>query len=99
VLSVHPTTSTSSGWSLAAGSGRFAVRAIRASLSRSSRWFWPRFFAHDGVWLQPEVLPALLASGPTLALQQSAAALPYLPLARAPWFLWIGRPRADAFLK
>jgi S-adenosylmethionine-diacylgycerolhomoserine-N-methlytransferase len=65
-------------------------------LSRWSRWFWPRFFAHDGVWLRPEVPPALLASGPTLALQQSAAALPYMPLARAPWFSWIGRPRADA---
>lgn len=57
-----------------------------------TRWFWPRFFAHDGVWLRPEVLPALLASGPTLAMEQSAAALPYMPIARAPWFFWIGRP-------
>lgn len=65
-------------------------------LSRWSRWFWPRWFAHDGVWLRPEVLPALLASGPTLALEQSVAALPYLPFVRAPWFLWVGRPGREA---
>jgi S-adenosylmethionine-diacylgycerolhomoserine-N-methlytransferase len=65
-------------------------------LSRWNRWFWPRWFAHDGVWLRPEVLPALMSLGPTLALEQSTAALPYLPLARAPWFFWVGRPRADA---
>ena len=65
-------------------------------LSRWNRWFWPRWFAHDGVWLRPEVLPALLSSGSTLALEQSLAALPYLPLARAPWFFWVGRPRSDA---
>lgn len=57
-----------------------------------TRWFWPRFFAHDGVWLRPEVLPALVASGPTLAMEQAAAALPYMPIARAPWFYWIGQP-------
>jgi S-adenosylmethionine-diacylgycerolhomoserine-N-methlytransferase len=65
-------------------------------LSRWSRWFWPRWFAHDGVWLRPDVLPALLASGPTLALEQSAAGLPYLPFVKAPWFLWIGRPEPGA---
>jgi S-adenosylmethionine-diacylgycerolhomoserine-N-methlytransferase len=65
-------------------------------LSRWSRWFWPRWFAHDGVWLRPEILPALLASGPTAALEQSLAALPYLPFVRAPWFFWIGRPEPEA---
>lgn len=64
-------------------------------MSAWTRWFWPRWFGHDGVWLRPEVLPALLASGPTLTLKQSEAALPYLPVGRAPWFLWIGRPRTD----
>lgn len=63
-----------------------------------TRWFWPRWFAHDGVWLRPEVLPALVKSGPTVALEQSAAPLPYLPLVRAPWFYWLGRPRAEAHL-
>jgi S-adenosylmethionine-diacylgycerolhomoserine-N-methlytransferase len=65
-------------------------------LSRWNRWFWPHWFAHDGVWLRPEVLPALLTSGPTLALEQSVAALPYLPFVRTPWFLWIGRPGHEA---
>ena len=66
------------------------------SMSVWNRWFWPRWFAHDGVWLRPEVLPTLLSCGPTVALEQSAVALPYLPFVRAPWFLWIGRPRPDA---
>jgi len=65
-------------------------------LSRPTRWFWPRWFGHDGVWLRPDVLPTLLSLGPTVALEQGAAALPYLPLVRAPWFYWIGRPRPDA---
>ena len=33
---------------------------------------------------------------PALALEQSVAALPYLPFARAPWFLWVGRPGREA---
>jgi len=67
-------------------------------MSAWDRWFWPRWFGHDGVWLRPEVLPTLLTSGPTLTLEQSAAALPYLPVGRAPWFLWIGRPRSQVKL-
>lgn len=66
------------------------------SLSRASRWFWPRWFGHDGVWLRPEVLPTLLALGPSLTLVQSQAGLPYLPFVKAPWFLWIGRTGSGA---
>ncbi len=61
-----------------------------------ARWFWPRWFRHDGVLLREAVLPTLLASGPTRALQQGHARLPYLPLAGAPWFHWIGQPQRPA---
>jgi SAM-dependent methyltransferase len=61
-----------------------------------ARWFWPRWFRHDGVLLREAVLPTLLASGPTRALQQGHARLPYLPLAGAPWFHWIGEPQPAA---
>lgn len=65
-------------------------------LPRFDRAFWPRWFAHDGVLLRPELPPALLACGPTLALRQGRARLPYLPLLRAPWFHWQGRPDPEA---
>jgi SAM-dependent methyltransferase len=61
-----------------------------------ARWFWPRWFRHDGVLLREAVLPALLASGRTQALQQGHARLPYLPLAGAPWYHWIGEPQRAA---
>jgi S-adenosylmethionine-diacylgycerolhomoserine-N-methlytransferase len=60
-------------------------------LSSWSRAFWPRWFGHDGVMLREEILPSLLSLGATLRLEQRTARLPYLPLVRAPWFLWIGR--------
>jgi len=61
-----------------------------------ARWFWPRWFRHDGVLLREPVLPALLAGGATHALHQSNARLPYLPLAGVPWFHWIGDAAAEA---
>lgn len=60
------------------------------SLSSWNRWFWPRWFAHDGVMLRPQVLPFLLTCGDTLVVDQSFVRLPYLPWPRAPWFMWIG---------
>ncbi|MGE3335176.1 MAG: class I SAM-dependent methyltransferase [Rhodospirillaceae bacterium] len=60
-------------------------------LSGWDRFFWPRWFRHDGVMLRPEVHAALLDAGATVHLQQDKARLPYLPIIRAPWFLWIGR--------
>lgn len=60
-------------------------------LSSWNRFFWPRWFAHDGVMLRPEVPAALLALGNTVRFEQGLARLPYLPFVRAPWFLWVGR--------
>lgn len=67
-------------------------RAPVAPLGAWERRFWPRWFGHDGVMLRPEVLPALVACGPTVVLRQAHARLPYLPVLRAPWFYWIGLP-------
>ncbi|HET6485246.1 MAG TPA: class I SAM-dependent methyltransferase [Spirochaetia bacterium] len=63
-----------------------------AALSRWDRWFWPRWFAHDGVRLRPELLPTLLSLGKTLRVEQGRTPVPYLPGFRIPWFLWVGRP-------
>lgn len=59
------------------------------------RWLWPRWFAHDGVWLRPEVAGTLLAlGGRTVALRQQRDRVPYLAGLKAPWFFWIGEKPA-----
>jgi S-adenosylmethionine-diacylgycerolhomoserine-N-methlytransferase len=63
-------------------------------LSGWDRFFWPRWFSHDGVMLRPEVPAALLGVAATVRLEQGKARLPYLPFVRAPWFFWIGRTPA-----
>jgi S-adenosylmethionine-diacylgycerolhomoserine-N-methlytransferase len=60
------------------------------------RWFWPRWFAHDGVWLRPEAVEALLAlGGRTLHRHQARDRVPYLAGLKAPWFYWIGEKPAN----
>ncbi len=62
-----------------------------APLSGWNRFFWPRWFSHDGVILRPEVPSALCTVASTERLHQGTARLPYLPVVRAPWFYWVGR--------
>jgi len=57
------------------------------------RAFWPRWFAHDGVHLSAQHLPALLARCRRLHLEEGRAAVPLLPGARVPWYLFAGSPR------
>jgi ubiquinone/menaquinone biosynthesis C-methylase UbiE len=58
-----------------------------------ARAFWPRWFGHDGVCLDPDHLPTLAARCPDHVLVQASAALPYLPLLRVPYFRFVGRRR------
>ncbi len=58
---------------------------------RSTRWFWPLWFGHDGVELDSRRLHALCRSLPDHRLQQSSAPVPYLPLLRVPIYLFWGR--------
>lgn len=62
-----------------------------APLSSWSRNFWPRWFRHDGVHLDPEVLPTLMREGRTTRLVQEYSRVPYLAGLRAPWFMWMGQ--------
>lgn len=55
-----------------------------------TRWFWPRWFGHDGVRLDPEHLPLLAARMPRHTLVQARAALPYLPFLRVPFMRFVG---------
>ena len=74
-----------------------APRAARAEFKRPAnlvRGFWPRWFRHDGVHLDPRHLPYLLERTEPLCCEQRRGAVPYLPGLRAPYFLYIGRKPA-----
>jgi S-adenosylmethionine-diacylgycerolhomoserine-N-methlytransferase len=62
-----------------------------AALSRWNRQFWPKWFRHDGVFLDPDVLATLMRSAKTEQLRQELSRIPYLGGLRAPWFIWMGR--------
>ncbi|ANB16908.1 class I SAM-dependent methyltransferase [Dokdonella koreensis] len=55
-----------------------------------TRRFWPAWFGHDGVRLDPEQLPTLCGTLPTHALVEARGRLPYLPLLRVPYYRFVG---------
>jgi S-adenosylmethionine-diacylgycerolhomoserine-N-methlytransferase len=60
-----------------------------------TRTFWPAWFASSNVWLNPDHLPYLRSRVATQTLIESAGRVPYLPLARAPYYIFVGR-KAEA---
>ena len=54
-----------------------------------ARWFWPRWFGHDGVRPEPRHLDRLHELVNCRALIESEAAVPYLRL-RAPFYRFLG---------
>jgi len=56
-----------------------------------ARAFWRHWFAHDGVRLDPAHLGALRAWLPEHTLREHAAAVPYVPLLRVPYYIFVGR--------
>jgi S-adenosylmethionine-diacylgycerolhomoserine-N-methlytransferase len=56
-----------------------------------TRWFWPRWFAHDGVRPNPAHLRTLRALLPDHALSEHRAPVPYLPGLRVPYYVFVGR--------
>ncbi len=59
-----------------------------------ARRFWPRWFGHDGVRLNPEHLPELLRRTNPVVCEERFAPVPYLPGLKAPYYLYVGRKRA-----
>lgn len=58
-----------------------------------TRWFWPRWFSHDGVRLDSAPLTALRAQLESVHLHEGLARVPYLPGLRVPYFIFVGRRR------
>lgn len=69
-------------------------RAGRAYHSTTRRWFWRRWFAHDGVHLGHARLDAVMAATEPIELVEDEVRLPWLPL-RVPYYRYIGR-KADS---
>jgi S-adenosylmethionine-diacylgycerolhomoserine-N-methlytransferase len=59
-----------------------------------TRTFWPAWFALDNVFLSPDHLPFLRRRLDVLHVEERRAKVPYLPLARVPYYLFIGRKAA-----
>ncbi|WP_462323170.1 class I SAM-dependent methyltransferase [Halochromatium sp.] len=59
--------------------------------SALARAFWPRWFRHDGVHLEPERLAYLRQALPDHRLTEAMAPVPYLPGLRVPYYRFIGR--------
>lgn len=56
-----------------------------------TRWFWPRWFRHDGVRLDSAHLPTLRRLLPLHEVLEDRAPVPWLPLARVPYYRFVGR--------
>jgi S-adenosylmethionine-diacylgycerolhomoserine-N-methlytransferase len=56
----------------------------------ATRAFWPRWFGHDGVRLDPAHLETLCARLPQHRLFEGRARLPYLPGLRVPYYRFVG---------
>ncbi len=68
------------------------VRPIRSLAGK----FWKRWFAHDGVRLDPQHRAILRQLFPHNEIIERRAPVPYLPLVNVPYYLFIGRKPAAA---
>ncbi|MDE2051477.1 MAG: SAM-dependent methyltransferase, partial [Gammaproteobacteria bacterium] len=57
------------------------------------RWLWRRWFAHDGVRLDPGHMAQLAAATADCLIFERRGKVPYLPGLSAPYYIFIGRKR------
>jgi S-adenosylmethionine-diacylgycerolhomoserine-N-methlytransferase len=55
-----------------------------------TRWFWTRWFGHDGVRLDPAHLAYLREKVPDHELSEHRGGVPYLPFLRVPHYVFTG---------
>ena len=55
------------------------------------RWLWRRWFAHDGVRLDPEHMTQLAVAVPDCQTLERRGRVPYLPGLTAPYYIFVGR--------
>jgi S-adenosylmethionine-diacylgycerolhomoserine-N-methlytransferase len=59
--------------------------------SFAMRNFWRAWFEHDAVFLSPDHLPYLMSRFHALTVIEDTHRLPYLPLLRAPYYVFLGQ--------
>jgi len=60
-----------------------------------ARWFWPRWFGHDGVHPGPAHLTTLRRLLPAHRLYEGLGRVPYLPGLRVPYYVFVGEVPGD----
>jgi S-adenosylmethionine-diacylgycerolhomoserine-N-methlytransferase len=58
-----------------------------------TRTFWPTWFALDNVFPSPDHVPFLQRHFETVHLEEHRGSVPYIPLSRVPYYLFVGRKR------
>jgi S-adenosylmethionine-diacylgycerolhomoserine-N-methlytransferase len=76
----------------------FYVSSARAASglvqhSTLTRAFWPAWFRHDGVRVSSQHFPELRRLLPEHSFIEARAKVPYLPLGRVPYYVFVGRKR------
>ena len=75
----------------------YISRKYRSDEGPRHRWwtrtFWPTWFAFDNVFLGTDLLPLLKSRLETEFLRESSGRVPYVPLGRVPYFVFLGRKR------
>jgi S-adenosylmethionine-diacylgycerolhomoserine-N-methlytransferase len=67
-------------------------------LARHSWWtrtFWPVWFARDNVFLSRDHVPFLFWRFTPVHFEEHRARVPYVPLARVPYYTFVGRRRPE----
>jgi S-adenosylmethionine-diacylgycerolhomoserine-N-methlytransferase len=68
---------------------KFAAEGLKRH-SWTTRNFWPVWFSSDNVFPSPDHIPYLRNRFSTSLIQELRAKIPYLPLARTPYYQFIG---------
>jgi S-adenosylmethionine-diacylgycerolhomoserine-N-methlytransferase len=63
----------------------------RKKHSRFRRFFWPRWFSYDNVFVSPDHLPYLESRFEPIAIEERLGRVPYLLGLKAPYYLFVGR--------
>ena len=78
----------------------YVSRKYPADDLRRHRWFtrtlWPNWFATDNVFPSHDHLPYLRHHFDQVFLEESGNRLPYVPLIKAPYYIFAGRKRTDS---
>lgn len=67
----------------------------RRKHSGLTRGFWPAWFSNDNVFLSPDHVPYLHQRFKPIHFAEHKAKMPYMPLARVPYYQFVGEKREE----